>query len=421
MLQLFGIFMLIIIYILNRNILKENYKLFNPISSTVIIWSMVLVIHSFYFKNEDYTIVAYSMVLGGILFLAIGFWCFANKTIVMGKTYRLRKPIGYNESGLFTLIKFTLFVEVIRVVYIIYIIIYKLAGSWSVFLHSGTYVRNMYLAYSGGTLANIFEFITNATAFVGYVVVGIFFANKHKYSKNIVIIFTVLEVVYALVTMSKMCLIIYIIVIGTSYLNNLQKLRDQKRVLRIAAPFLILAIFAFLMIIASQRNYMAMGNDLRSTVLKKAAIYFSGPVEALGVYVRDNKSELSMGAKTFVVFGRILQRLGIVRGKSLLEHGVNIDIGYDTINAYSWFKTFYQDFSYVGILVVPFFLGILGGMIYNTKEKSLFYDVCGSWVTAIFAMSFYTYMWGQTVYCFVIVYAFLLNRILRRKIYVYPS
>lgn len=409
--------MLGFVYLLNRRQLKENYYVLNPVSVNVFIWGFVLAVHTFYFPYGEYTLKTYGLILSGIMFMAVGFWIFCRKRIILGKHgYKSARYI-YREKGLLWTLRFLLCIETVRVIYSIYIIVYRLAGSWDVFFSSNTYVRNLYLSYNGGTLANIFEFFCNTNAFTGYVLVGIFFAKRYKHARGIFFAWSVLEMIYALITMSKMCFIVYIIVVSVTYLNNLGSLQKQRKIIKKYFPVVAVGILFFLMAIGIQRNYMANGELLLSTVLRKAAIYLAGPTEALGRYISQYKSEYTMGSGTLKIFFRILSRLGISHDLSVLAHGKNIDIGYESINVYTWFQVFYQDFSYMGIVVIPMILGCVAGIFYSQSDESLIANVWNSWITAVFAMSFYTFMWGQTIYLFTLFYAYIFHIALHKTLY----
>lgn len=401
---------LILIFFLNYKFLGNFYSVLNPVSISIYVWILVVVCHNYYFSYKQYTDLTYLIILLGNIALAIGFWGTAKKRVVFGKHKISTKSIEYDIQGVKKILKVLTFVETIRIIYNIYIVVYKLAGSWNVFLHSSTYVRRLYLSYNGGTISNMFEFFCNANALIAYVLIGVILARGTKREKIYFVFWSFLELIYALITMSKMCLIIYIIVITTTCVNNLSTSYEQKKVVKKYLPLVSIAIFGFLLLIGLQRNYDQKNNALMHVVLQEAGVYFSGPVEALGKYISLYGSEMTLGLKTFAIFARILSRLGISTNTAILAHGDDIFIGYESINAYTWYKVFYQDFSYFGIIIIPLIIGAIAGIFYLRKKHDFIYDTCCSWISAVITMSFYTFMWGQTIYIFILFYAYVIHK-----------
>ena len=408
---------LLMIFFLNYKILGKSYSILNPVSISVYVWFLVIIFHNYYFEYEEYTGFSYSVIALGNIFLALGFWGMSKQKIVFGRYNSNTKMRSYNTDGIKKILKVLTYIEILRILYNVYIIIYKLAGSWSVFLHSNTYVRNLYLRYSGGTIANLFEFFCNSNALIAYALVGISLARGTKKEKLYFFLWSALELMYALVTMSKMCLIIYVIIVATAFINNLDTNYEQRRAIKKYLPMAILAVLGFLLLIGMQRNYVQKDGGLINIVLKKAGVYFSGPVEAFGKYVSLYGCEWTFGTKTFIVFSRVLSRLGISADTTVLAHGEDIFIGYESINAYTWYKVFYQDFSYIGTMILPMLMGVLAGVFYSRREHDFFGDTCCAWISAVIAMSFYTFMWGQTIYIFILLYAYVIHKLCTNVLY----
>ena len=112
----------------------------------------------------------------------------------------------------------------------------------------------------------------------------------------------------------------FIIVVGTAFLNNLGTEIQQKKIIRKYFPVLVVVLFLFLLLIGMQRNYANSGSSLVSIVIQKAGIYFAGPTEALGKYIYLYDTDRSLGTKTFVILSRILSRLAISSNNVVLAH-----------------------------------------------------------------------------------------------------
>ena len=270
------IIMLLFLWFMNTKILKGNYTLFNPISIVIYVWIIVFISHHLFYDEEPYTFDAYLWITVGLTTLAIGFWLTANARIIVGKkNYDINRE--YNIAGVGRIVRKTSALEILRLIYYIYHILFVLSGrSIHTFLTNNTYVRYRYLSYNPGMVWNLFEFFANSICMVSYVFLGVLFAKKAKHSKMLVILWTVTEVLIAIITMSRLCLIMYIIAFGISYLYNTDSVREERKTFLKFMPLVVVGVFAFLMLIGMQRNYMASG-DLRKIVIDKIFIYFVGP------------------------------------------------------------------------------------------------------------------------------------------------
>ncbi|OON85001.1 hypothetical protein BXO88_14535 [Oribacterium sp. C9] len=410
------IVMLLILLMLNAQILKSNYTIFNPISIVLYVWIVVFISHHMFYTTESYTFDAYLWIVIGICTLSVGFWITANVNFVIGKQRNEVIHQEYNLGGITRILKAVTVLEIMRLAFYIYHILFIISGSLQTFISNNTYVRYRYLTYNPGLHWSLFEFFANSICMVSYVFLGILFAKRAENSRKFVLIWTLIEILIAMITMSRLCLMMYIIAFGISYLYNTGSIKEERKEFFKFLPLVAIGVFSFLMFIGMQRNYMASGN-LRSIVIDKIFIYFAGPTEAFGKYIELYKSDWELGQRTFAIFARILDQFGIVQNDVVTARGTFIDIGDSTTNVYTWFRTFYLDYSYIGIIIIPFLFGILSGAIYNKRDSNFFTCAANSWICVTFFFSFFSYMWGKTIYVFVIVLAYFIHRFYYNEIY----
>lgn len=407
------IIMIILFNTINKQYLKTNYKILNPLSIFIYVWFFVLIVHKLYFEKQYYTNTAYILILSGITALAIGFWLFAKTNIVNVN----RCSYVYNEDIMKKILFILTIIEILRLIYMSYVV-YSLAGSFSMFLSNNTYVRNLYLVRESGLIENFTEFFLNINAMLGYVTVGIYSTINKKIKIRYIFVWSLLELLYAIVTMSKMCFIVFLSVLFITCMNNLINIKIQKRIFLRYIPILALVIFGFLLVIGKQRNYSQFGESIVQVVINKAFFYFSGSVEALAKYISLYTSEVALGKNSFTIFYRVLSRLNIVSNNSILSsHSEFIDIAHESTNVYTFFRTFYMDYSFAGFIIGPFLMGTVAGLFYNPKRTSFFCDVCTSWVSSVLALSFYSYMWGQSIYIIILLYAYFIDKVFGEKLY----
>lgn len=404
-----GVFMAL--FLLNKKILQKNYKILNPVSVMVIVWLLVLVFHNFYFEISKNSYITLFCITIGVCFFCIGFWMaaryhFKDRKNSQNKTYNIKTL--KNLAVIFT------FLEIMRILYMLYVIL-RLAGSISFFLSHNTYVRMLYLERNNGLIGSFFEFFFNANGLIGTVIVPLYVASKPKKNYGLLILWIILECAFALLTMSKMCFILSIIVMSTTYLGNIGNIKIQIKITKKVLPLLVILMLFFLLVIGRQRNYSQGGEALLPIVIDKAIFYFTSSVEALNTYMFTYESGMELGRNTFSIPFRILQHFSSMNAG--MNHAEAINVGNTTTNVYSWFRVFYIDFSYFGFILGPLLIGIIVGFLYSPSKKNLFAQVCNSWVVCMVAITFYNYLWGQTIYIFILIYAYFIDRFLGNKLY----
>lgn len=404
---------LLILMLANRIILNKSYKLFNPVSLILYVWIFAFIFHAILFGINEHTYITYMFIFIGILWFVLGFW-YMKDVCIQRISYNKLYNLEYMEKvvAIFT------FLEIIRLIYL-FCSIMKIAGSFSTFINSNTYVRYMYLQRVSNIYKSIFEFFIGATCMLGVPIVGTYWAKKGKRRNRYLILWIAIELFSALITMSKMSFILSIIVLLISIMNNIGDINVQRRFIIKRLPGVGICMLGFLIIIGIQRNYtQVLGGSLLQIVIKKAGVYFTGGIEALSEYITRYGSRLDMGKNSFMSIHRIIARLGIVGNDSVLQHASAIELqGGISTNIYTWFIDFYKDYSYAGFIIMSLLLGGLVGCIYTPQKHNLFLDIAIPWISAVIVMSFYALLWKQTIYIFIIFYAYIIHFILSKKIY----
>lgn len=378
------------------------------------IWMVTMTVHYFYFGKNENSFKIYLTIFFSMVSFSLGFWLFAGKNFCIRKEHR--NEIEYNKKYLMKLLFVFTVIDIIRVLIAVKII-YKLSdGNLSMLITNGTYLRNLYLARKTGVIMAVLSVFTTMNAVAGFVLLGICNALKLKKSRIYLALWTALEFLLCIVTMSKMIFFIYIIIMATAYFNNIGGVRAQKHELKKWLPVTGILILGLLAFIAIQRNY-SRENGLLSILLSKALFYFTGPLESLAVFVAENKSEWSAIKNTFWIFVKIFVRLGLTDHISISNHMQVVQTSRGDANVYSWFLPFYQDLSFGGMVIYPFIWGTLAGIFYRTDYNNFLSTAINSFFSCLFAMSFYFFLWGQGSYVYAFFYVLVLNWILRNKLY----
>lgn len=332
------------------------------------------------------------MITVSISLFSFGFLLNINKPMMSNCGKSCSNQIDFNISYLAKLVKFLVFIDILRLVYLTYIIFIQMSdGSVSNFMLNSTKIRRLYMDYDPGFIGNAFVFLCNTTAYIGFVVLGIYMARKGLKSNLALLIVFILELLISILTMSKLSFVIFLITISISFLNNVGSIYYQKKIIRKIIPIAFIILVLFFFFIGYQRNYMARGNFVEA-VSNGVIDYFTGPTEALGIILS--------GQRVYVG-----------------DHGM-ISIGRTETNVFTWLRPFYLNLSYWGIIVWPLILGIISGRLYNHKKHSLFIDVSNAWICTILAMSFFDFLLMQTAYVFLFFYSYFIHKYFRRKLYI---
>lgn len=391
------LFFCLLVYVLilfkNKTYLIHCYKLLNPISTMIYVWILVLLCHYCYWGNFENFYISYLMCTIGVLSLTFGFWMNYRSTINVKTSSR----VFYNPKFLNKFVRFLVVTELLRFVYYSYVVVYKLAGGmWIALVDDGTALRNLYLSYDANLVEKIFSFSTNLIAYIGYVVIGIYFANKFPKRFVYLGIIILFEIALSVVTMSKLSFSLWVLSFFVSYLNNLDSLYKQKKMLKRFIPAGILLLVSFFLFIGFQRNYMETKGSLEEGVFDGIINYFGGPLQAFDL-ILDKGLDISS-----------------------FEHGM-IYIGRTYTNVYTWFYYFHLLFPFWGIILFPFILGCLAGRIYKPWKHSFFNDVANSWVCVIIAFSFFDFLLKFTVFSILFVVVWWINKKYSHKLYLYDK
>ena len=411
------VIILIMINLLNRKVLSKDYKITNPLDLMIIAWTIVLILHQYYFGSTAATELIYFLALLGVFAFAIGFWGTKNVRIALRTRNVQIIDKQYSEEGLYETIKILTVLEIVRAIFSS-IVMYRLAGSISTFIHFGSYVRNLYLARNSSLFESLFTMILALNCMIGLVLVGVYSAKKYYRYKRYLVFWLLLEFYMTVITMSKMSFILSLSVFMVAYINNVGSISTQRKIVRRILPISFVAIIGLLFIIGIQRNYTQFGGSLSDNVINSALFYVTSPVEALSKYIHTNTSHMGLGLNMFKFITRIFTRIGILSSNlDILEHEDMIATSMGQTNAYTWYKTFFSDFSYAGFFIGPFIMGLIAGFVYKVKTNGLMTDTANAWMCGIVIMSFYAYMFGQSTYVLVFLYAFIFEKIVGRKLY----
>ena len=373
----------------NRHVLSFEYKIFNPISTIVYFWMMVFICHYYYWGSFNSFNLLYWLIVSGIFTLSCGFWLSYSVPIEVDSTF-----YEYNPFFLEKYIQLFIFSSSCLLIYYIDVIVIGLAhGNWVCFFdNTSTSIRYAYLSYQASVTEKVFTFLLGLISYLGYVILAIYVSKKLPKRGLYFFIVLLIELLISIVTMSKLSFSMFLLSFFLTYINNLPTLYFQKKALKRLFPVLLLFLIGFFVFIGFQRNYMETKGGLEEGVLNGIVNYFAGSLEAFRIVV-DNGVDISK-----------------------LKNGM-LDIGRAKTNVYTWFFYFYKAFSYVGILVFPFLIGVVSGRLYKPWKRSFFFDVSNTWIIVIFAFSFFDFLLKFTIFQTLFLMAWWIDKRFNKYIY----
>lgn len=373
---------------INRKNLKENYKILNPVSILIYVWILVYLCHSYYWSFSENITMTYTLTTIGIISLSAGFW------LTNSNRKKLKTTCRYNPTFLRKAMTCLLTFEILRLLYYSYVVVFLIAGGTiGMLLSDGTLLRNSYLNYDASFVEKLFSFSTNLVAYIGHVLLAVFMFEKERNRWLFFIVITILELAISIVTMSKLSFSLYLVTICIAYINKANSIREQRIIIKRIVPSILITLFGFFLFIGFQRNYMETKDGLSNGVIDGIINYFGGPLQALNILL----------GKGFAYINRF-------------EHGM-VNIGRTETNVYTWYSYYYQVASYIGFLVFPFLFGVLAKKMYKPWKQNLFYDVTITWICVIFAFSFFDLLLKFTVFQFLFVVVWIIDRKFYKRIY----
>lgn len=394
---------------------SKYHRLWNPIC---VFFSMITlgVLFSYFdlteiFATEEKKINGIWWLLIGSLIFAFSF-LFGQRIPILN--HRGEKNIIYRPQTLSKLTTISLILGIISTLLSIHLVL-QIAGDISRVFLDAQAVRNDYLnrESAGGmmTFVNLFVSINHLALFCLYPL-----AIKHKcrYAVTKLVIELVVVLIGSIITMSKESFVFYCLIFVSSYLMNSEGVKAELRFIRKYAVYLVLLLVILIVVVSFQRNYTETRyENYTEAVVGTISTYIAVPITAF-----DNltalPSKMLMGEQCFRPAVNILSRFGITERISIFQDDVS-----DNVNVYTMFGNMYNDYGYFGILFLSVIFGTLMGCLYTKKDVYRFsHIVANSIILPTMFFGFYDFIFIQTIYPFTILYSFIFESLLRRKLYI---
>lgn len=185
---------------MNKRVIKVDYKILNPVSLIIYVWILVFVCHYYYWPDSDGSIYFISFL--GVCSLSVGFWLTTPSSM---KSVSNNQKIEYNPIFVKRSLNLFLLLDILRLLFCTYLIVYKIAGgNWFMLLNESSALRGDYLAYEDSLIEKLFGFLGNLLAYIGFIILGIYIAQKREKRWYYLFFISVIELGLAVVTMSKL-------------------------------------------------------------------------------------------------------------------------------------------------------------------------------------------------------------------------
>lgn len=412
--------MILLLFILNCSLLfLISFLYYRKIFSAVGFYTIIFILASFcvFITFAGHKEVLYKgylwITIGSNIFIITFFICqqSLNKKFINKK----EKEIVYNLKVVNFLLNICLLILIFSVILSFYEVLPIAKNIKSIFFNS-TAVRYQYLAREKKILFSIFGNIFNMTSLFLICLFPIAIENKLKNAKVKLYLSICLRMFSSLLTMSKESLILFLVIFIAAYMDYLSNYKKEIKFLKKNIKYFILIIVIFFTLISIQRSYIGTRyNNYREAIFGTIINYLSIPIISFSELISKKIIEYSYGALSFRPVINLLSYFGLT---------ARIDIKQNLIegtssNVYTMFGTMYRDFGFKGIILISIIYGVLCGLIYKKKSnKKLFYLYVNALTVFVFAFSYYDFKFIQTVYVVSILYAAVLEKILKKKLYI---
>jgi oligosaccharide repeat unit polymerase len=158
---------------------------------------------------------------------------------------------------------------------------------------------------------------------------------------------------------------------------------------------------------------------IENPVVKKAYWYFVGSIAALDEWLQQPRRDMKMGTYTLNLLAQPLTRLGLINERELMPTHMEPVVALYTINIYTYFYPFYNDFDLIGIAVFPFVLGLVCGISYLCMRRhfSLSWLALNSVLAMTILFSFMMFVFAtQRQAIFLVIAVYFIEQILTHRI-----
>lgn len=242
-------------------------------------------------------------------------------------------------------------------------IISRIAG----YKYLGTFTTR---STSLGRIGNLLYGVCTASGYVwAYILVYQFVQSKKP--QKIVILNAVASIAINLIKGGRQSAI-QLLVAGGVFFLLLQMITKKRKRMSLKQLF-VLALISVAVIGSFQWVGGVFGRVSRASFSHYIAIYLSAPIYNLDHFLRGSHSLPSIfGKMTFV---RLITDLGSKLHISEWIYPLDLPYlranGYSTGNVYTTFYAYIYDFGYPGIIVLPFIMGVISQMIFETAKRAL--------------------------------------------------
>lgn len=350
-------------------------------------------------------------ILIGTLVFFLSFSIGTPIRIGVNKTVPKKNDVYYNKkivNSLINLLCILLFVDFLMT----FVKVYSIAGSVKNIFVSNTWVRNQYLHRTGSKLYAVIGLLIsmNITVISCLFPKAIQLKCKHIRFKFIYAI--LLMHVNSVVTMSKDSFIVHLVIIVYSFSQFSLNRKFEYEMIKKNAKWVVLLFAALLIFIGVQRDYLAYRyNSYLGIVVGTFTGYIAIPVISFCLLLKTN--QFSYGALCFRPVLNTLSYIGIGERRSAIQ--MEVEGG---ANVFSTFGNMYRDFGMPGIIFLSIFFGLILGMLYERENQRLHRVVWNSMIGMVMIFHFYDFKLIQTIYPFTILYAWILEKMIRKRLYI---
>ncbi len=319
----------------------------------------------------------------------------------------------YNKKNLHLFMK-ACFVFAIVSVLLAFREVMKCAESWTEIFTNTYSLRVRYLQRTSSTIFSLFSVFVSINFYVLFALFPIYFKNGVKNVKTFFVLIVAIRLAQSFITMSKELFILDCVFFISVYVHSLFSLKAEYNFFIKYGLIVVVVLGVFIGIIANQRGYVKNGMYDNSfyAIIGTIKEYVGVSIESFSLLIKTYGAQMG-GAMCFRAFYSVGEYLGLTESVPIFQEKVG------DANVFSIFGNMYNDLGFGGIISLSLLFGALFGSLYtigNTNKLSKV--VCNSIILVTMFFAYYDLKLIQTIYIFIIIYAFVFEYVFFEKLYI---
>lgn len=365
---------------MNSSFTARNFPLI-VFSSTWIVTLTLFALNPYNIRplSETTTLIIFLSVLSVILGILISSIIFNDFFLSLKRPSKNLYFYKFDSKNILKLLKISIVFTIIGIFFEL-IVIDQISGNIIEYFSNPILGRKIYVESITNSIKdwNIFQSIANYFLDFNYfssILAGAYLSissNKKKYS--FIPIF--LALLISIITFQRFFFVqnFSIWLFSIIIISNVLSPKLQKNALKLFyKTFITVGIFflVFSFALISLRATFGKENinieKISEYVVKSNYLYVAGNLGGLNNYIDKNENKpMKLGSSTFRGVEKWLARFGAIESNEVMGSNYEFTkVAKGWVNTYSFMRIFYEDFGFIGVIILSFLWGFVGNLLFN--------------------------------------------------------